>query len=252
MANEVRAVFLDLSGVLYDGSESVPGAAQALRDAQASGLPLRFVTNSARKTRAQLLSDLNSLGFAIDPQALFTAPLTAKAWVQQRNLRPFCLLHSNVLADFADIEQTDPNAVILGDAGDDLNYRQLNHAFHLCLAGAPLIGIGDNRYFKEGGEFYLDAGPFIRALEYAAGTEALIMGKPSPEFFQQVLASVDAAPGQVLMIGDDVFGDIEGALAAGMQGCLVRTGKYRAGDEHKIAGEFGCVASVSEALEGVV
>ena len=40
------------------------------------------------------------------------------------------------------------------------------------------------------------------------------------------------------MIGDDIHGDIEGALDNGLQACLVQTGKYQAGDEKRIDGEF--------------
>ena len=35
--------------------------------------------------------------------------------------------------------------------------------------------------------------------------EAVIVGKPGAEFFHQVLASVDVAPADALMVGDDVF-----------------------------------------------
>jgi ribonucleotide monophosphatase NagD (HAD superfamily) len=51
------------------------------------------------------------------------------------------------------------------------------------------------------------------------------------------------------MVGDDVYGDVEGALKSGLQACLVRTGKYRPGDETKISGDFHTVDSVTEAVE---
>lgn len=36
------------------------------------------------------------------------------------------------------------------------------------------------------------------------------------------------------MVGDDAEADVGGALAAGLQGVLVRTGKYRPGDENRM------------------
>jgi ribonucleotide monophosphatase NagD (HAD superfamily) len=36
------------------------------------------------------------------------------------------------------------------------------------------------------------------------------------------------------MIGDDAASDVGGALAAGLRAILVRTGKYRPGDEQRI------------------
>jgi ribonucleotide monophosphatase NagD (HAD superfamily) len=109
--------------------------------------------------------------------------------------------------------------------------------------------VGYNRYFKSGDQMLMDVGAFIRAIEFAAGIEATIVGKPSTEFFNQVIASTAAAPGRTLMVGDDVFGDVEGALAAGIPACLVRTGKYRAGDEEQVEGDFQVVDSVVEAME---
>ena len=37
------------------------------------------------------------------------------------------------------------------------------------------------------------------------------------------------------MVGDDALADVEGALAVGLQGVLVQTGKYRMDDEAKIS-----------------
>ncbi len=244
-----QALFFDLSGVLYTGSEAIPGAREAIARAQHSGLEIRFLTNTSRKTCARVLEDLQRLGFNIDPAQLYTAPAAARLWVQERDLRPFCLIHPDILPEFADLDQTDPNAVIIGDAADDFCYASLNRAFQLCQQGAPLIGIGRNRYFSLDNQLLLDAGPFIQAIEYAASTEAIIMGKPSAPFFHQVLASTGAEAGRVLMIGDDVFGDVEGALQAGLQGCLVRTGKYLPGDESRIEGRFLCVDSVAVAVD---
>ena len=120
--------------------------------------------------------------------------------------------------------------------------------FRLCQQGAPLVGIGANRYFSADGELWLDAGPFIRAVEYAAGVKAVIMGKPSRDFFRQAIAAANVDPGMTLMVGDDVYGDVEGALNAGLAACLVRTGKYQAGDETRISGVFGNAASLGECV----
>ena len=90
----------------------------------------------------------------------------------------------------------------------------------------------------------LDAGPFIRAIEWAADTRALIMGKPGGSFFQQVVASTPFSADECLMVGDDVFSDVEGAIHAGLRGCLVRTGKYRDGDEAHLPEDAAVVDSI--------
>jgi len=247
----IKAVFFDLSGVLYVGTSAIDGAVRAIDQIQASSLQARFVTNTSRLTRETLLHGLLDQGFDIRSNQLFTAPSAALSWAQQHHKRPYCLVHENIQSEFAELDQHDPDAVIIGDAADGFNYANLNHAFQLCQQGAILIGIGRNRYFKLNDELLLDAGPFINAIEYAASTQAIIMGKPSRAFFEQVLRSVDCNADEVLMIGDDIYGDIQGALESGLQANLVQTGKYQPGDESLIHGDFGVYPSLVQALERV-
>ncbi|NHN35794.1 TIGR01458 family HAD-type hydrolase [Pseudomaricurvus alcaniphilus] len=245
----IESILFDLSGVLYDGDQVIPGAQQAVQRAQRSGIEVRFITNTSQKTRQNLLLHLHSLKFAVEETQLFTAVDAARQWLRQRNLRPFCLVHENIIGEFADFDQHNPNAVLIADAAEGFHYHSLNRAFQLCIAGAPLLGIGYNRYFKSGDQLVLDAGAFIKTIEFGAGVEAVIVGKPSVEFFKQVVASTSARPEHTLMVGDDVFGDVEGALNVGLQAALVRTGKYRPGDEDKVSGDFNTVDSVTEAVE---
>lgn len=244
----IKAVFLDISGVITIGDQVVDGALEAVERIQQQGLELRFLTNTSRQTRQTMVEGLQSSGFACTAEQVYTAPFAARDWMKQQGKRPYCLVHPDIRSEFSNLDQHNPDAVIIGDAADDLNYANLNRAFRLCQAGAPLVGIGRNRYFRLGDEFLLDAGPFIAAIEYAANTQAIIMGKPSVDFFDQVIASVSCDRHEVLMIGDDVFGDVEGALNAGLRACLVQTGKYRAGDERRIEGEFEVKPSIVEAV----
>lgn len=102
---------------------------------------------------------------------------------------------------------------------------------------------------------FLDAGPFVEAIEYACDIEAVIIGKPSIDFFEQVLSSIQLKPEQVALTGDDIYGDIQGALNASLESRLVRTGKYRDGDENKTTPKANVVdnvlAAVEDCLQGI-
>ena len=244
----IRALFFDLSGVLYMGRSAIDGAVAAIDQVQASDFKARFVTNTSRLTGEALLRDLHQLGFDIRPDQLFTATSAARSWVIEHNKRPYCLVHKNIQSEFADLDQSNPNAVIIGDAAEGFNYKNLNRAFQLCKQGSTLIGIGRNRYFKLNDELLLDAGPFIGAIEYAASVEAIIMGKPSTAFFEQVIKSVNCLADEILMIGDDIYGDVQGAIESGLQACLVKSGKYQQGDEDLIDGDFWVYPSIVEVI----
>jgi ribonucleotide monophosphatase NagD (HAD superfamily) len=84
-----------------------------------------------------------------------------------------------------------------------------------------------NRYWASALGLTVDLGMFVAALEYASGKSAAIMGKPSPYMFRLAIQSWNVPPDSVLVIGDDVEGDILGAKNVGMKSVLVKTGKFR-------------------------
>lgn len=77
----------------------------------------------------------------------------------------------------------------------------------------------------------INMGAFVAGLEYSAGVTAEITGKPAPAFFAAALAELGVAAGEAVLIGDDLADDIGGAQAAGIDAILVRTGKFRPGDD---------------------
>lgn len=230
----IEGVLLDLSGVLYVGDAALPGAARALGSMRNAGLPVRFVTNVTRRPFDEILKGLQAMGFDIAPDELLTAPRAARRYVEAHRLRPYLLVHPALEAEFADLATDSPNAVLLGDAEDRFDYAHLNRAFRVLMEGGQLLAMGNNHYFQDRDGLSLDIGPFVAALEYASGQEAVVLGKPSADFYRVAVDSLGCEMQSTVMVGDDAFADVDGALAAGLQGILVRTGKYRAGDEGKI------------------
>ncbi len=231
----IRGVLCDLSGVVYVGDRLLPGAQEALLSLRAAGVPLRFVTNVSRMPRWRILDHLSGLGMEVAENDLFTPVIAARAYLLEKQLTPHLLVHPDLQCELADLCGEHADVVLLGDAGHSFTYESLNRAFRILIEGAPLVALGSNRYFREGDGLSLDAGPFVKALEYAADTRARVMGKPSSEFFHSAVASLGLDPAEVVMVGDDVETDVQGALDAGMQAILVRTGQYRDGDAARVA-----------------
>jgi HAD superfamily hydrolase (TIGR01458 family) len=226
----VRALLIDLDGVLYVEDDVVPGARRAVEALRTEGLDLRFVTNTTTRPRRAILERLNRLGFAVEPGELATPAALAVAHCRRHGHRRVALLMPDaVKEDFATLAEAAEgvDAVIVGDLGARFAYPVLNRAFRELMDGAELIALQRNRFWRTPDGLSLDVGPFVAALEYAAQTEAVVVGKPSPEFFRTVLAGIPAGPRVAAMVGDDVESDVGGAQAAGLAGILVRTGKYR-------------------------
>lgn len=228
-----RAVFIDLAGVVYQGPALIPGAAEAIARLRAAGLAVRFLTNTTRTPRREIVAQLAAMGVVLADEDLFTPARSACDWLAARGMTPHLLIHPALAEDFAECPREGPLAVVVGDAGEAFSYGAMNAAFRTLAEGSPLLALARNRTFRDADELLsLDAGAFVVGLEFAARTQALVLGKPAPEFYALALASAGCRPEEAVMIGDDAEADVAGALAAGLGAAvLVRTGKYRPGDE---------------------
>jgi HAD superfamily hydrolase (TIGR01458 family) len=228
--SSVRALLIDLDGVLYVEDEPIPGAKEAVAALRERGLGLRFVTNTTARSQRQTLERLERLGFGVAPEELVTpAALARRRCEEAGHERVALIMNEDVKRDFEGLTETDsgPDAVIMGDLGEAFGFEILNRAFRLVMDGAELIALQKNRFWLTPDGLSLDAGPFVAAIEYATGCEALVVGKPSAAFFELVLGDLGAGAEQSAMVGDDVETDVGGAMEAGLTGILVRTGKYR-------------------------
>lgn len=229
----IRGVLLDLAGVVYDGEQPIAGAIGAVERLRDAGLPLRFVSNTTRSTKQAILARLHGMGLAAGTDELFTPSAAARAWLAHHRCTPHLLVHRGLEPEFRGLPRAGRPAVVIGDAGDGFTYRALNDAFRTLTEGAEFLALAGNRSFRDAdGGLSLDAGPFVAALEFATGRRATVLGKPSADFFLAALAGMGCPAGEAVMVGDDAEGDVAGALRAGLSvALLVRSGKYRPGDE---------------------
>ncbi|XP_049502580.1 phospholysine phosphohistidine inorganic pyrophosphate phosphatase isoform X2 [Panthera uncia] len=234
----VRGVLLDISGVLHDSGEGggvpIPGSVEALARLKQSQLKVRFCTNESQKSRGDLVGLLRHMGFDISEDEV-TAPAPATCLIlKERGLRPHLLIHDGIRSEFAQIDTSNPNCVVIADAGESFSYQNMNKAFQVLmeLDNPVLISLGKGRYYKETSGLMLDVGAYTKALEYACGIKAEVVGKPAPGYFQSALQEMGIESHEAIMIGDDIVGDVGGAQRCGMRALQVRTGKFRPSDEH--------------------
>jgi HAD superfamily hydrolase (TIGR01458 family) len=232
----MAAILLDVDGVLHVSGAPIAGGAAAVRRLRADGHRLRFVTNSTTRPRAQLAEQLRAMGIELDDDELQTTGGVAATILAGR--RVLALTMPGLLDDLDGLQLVGMNvdAVLIGgaDEGEEtgrvFSYLNLNRAFHELDAGAELYCLHKNRWWQTADGARLDAGAFVAGLEYAAETEATVLGKPSTAYFAAALEALDAEPGLTWMVGDDLEGDTIGAQKHGMRTILVRTGKFRPDD----------------------
>ncbi len=228
--SSMKGILFDLDGVLYIGSRAIEGAVEAIGKIRDSGIPCRFVTNTSTFSLVSLQQKINAFGFSIPANEIISAPQATLLYLKHQQ-DPVCrlLLADDVKKDFKGFRQSDTaaNYIVIGDIGDAWSYQLLNEIFNCLMNGAKLIAIHKNRFWQTEHGLQMDIGGFIDSLEYTSGVKAMIIGKPSPDFFQIALDDLGLKPSEAFIVGDDIDVDVGGGQQFGLKGVLVKTGKYR-------------------------
>ena len=234
----IRGLLLDVDGTLLSDDRPIPGAAQAVDHLRGAGLRVRITTSITRRSRGAIADLLRSCGFVIDTEMVLNPSVLARRRVLESGRTCASLLVPDpARADFEGIERSDtqPDWLVVGDLGRAWTWDRLNTAFRSLRDGARLLALHKNPYWHDPADgWVLDAGAVVAALEYATGTVAEVVGKPSIDFFRLALADLGLPAGEVMVVGDDPETDVAGGAAAGCRTALVRTGQFN-GDGRSLA-----------------
>ena len=232
-SRSMAAILLDVDGVFHISGRPIDGAGDAIRRLRDDGHRLRFVTNSTTRSRADLAEDLRALGVELDEDEVETTPRAAARTLAGKRVLALTLEAIRTELEGVNLVGEEADAVLLGgtDETEESNrvfsYMNLARAFAELEAGAELYCLHKNPWWQTSRGPLLDSGAFVAGLEYAAGIEATVLGKPSPAFFGAALDVLDADPEFTWMVGDDLEADVAGARGCGLNTILVRTGKFR-------------------------
>jgi glycerol-1-phosphatase len=222
---------LDLDGTVYLSGAAIPGAAEALRKADAAGMRLAYVTNNAFRTPAAIAALLTSFGVPADPQDVVTSAQAAarmlaerlpagapvlviggsglRMAVRERGLRPV-----STAADR-------PQAVVQGYA-PDVDYSILAEGGLAVAAGALFVASNGDLTLPSRRGRQPGNGSLTQVIATATGVTPLVAGKPEPPLHHEsVLRTAAKHP---LVVGDRLDTDIEGAQRVGADSLLVLTG----------------------------
>jgi HAD superfamily hydrolase (TIGR01458 family) len=239
----VRALLLDLDGVLVLKGVPILGAAESLATLESRGIPFLVGTNTSLFSRATLSRELRAAGIDVAPERIVSAASAAAGYCRRHfpNEPVYVMGSPDGLVEFEGLrllsnsEAADAGtaaAVVVGDAADEFTPGNMQSAFTLLKNGAQFIAMHKNRWWLTPAGATLDAGAYVAGLEYGAEKRALVTGKPSRAFFAEGLRLLAVqfgrglSPGEVAMVGDDLWNDVKGAQRAGLRGVFVLSGKH--------------------------
>ena len=245
----ITAALLDIDGTLVARGRPVPGAASTLAWLRDRGIGVRLLTNIDSRTPATVCRELAAAGIEVDASSVFTPVVAALRFLEQQpSSRCHLLLSDELRALFAahDAGEGEADYVLVGDCRQVAGYAPLNAAFRRLKDGAQLLALQRGRFFLTADGASLDTGAFVALLEYASGQTSRSFGKPSPDFFAMALAELGCAPGEAVVVGDDITTDVAGAVAVGASAVLVRTGKFAGGPPAAAAAPLAVIDSIAD------
>lgn len=226
----IKGLLIDLEGVLYVDDLPIEGAIEAVTALKRSGMFCRFLTNTSTQSRTDIVRKLEKMGFPIEEFEIFTAPYAVRLYLDclpSRKCR--YVVAKSIMQEFRWVNEDADllTHIIIGDIGPNWDYLLLNDILMDLLSGAELVAIHKNRFWQTESGLKLDIGSIVAALEYGSNKAARVLGKPSKAFFDMAVTDMGLFDKDVMVIGDDVDSDIDGAKKAGLLAALCQTGKFR-------------------------
>ncbi len=222
-------VLIDFDGIIRIGKSIADDAKAFLTILKDKKIPHYIISNSTLNTSNDIKLFLKQNGINFDVNAMTTVD-AALQYVKKNKLKISVYCDNTIKGLFKDfIDDTNPDAVVIGDIGREWSYEVLNKIFQTVMKGADIIALQKNKFWNPDGKgLVLDAGAFISAIEYATNKQSILIGKPSEIYFNSALDYLGYNNGDSFyMVGDDLETDIVGSQKLGGKGILVFTGKTK-------------------------
>ncbi len=245
LADNFDGFLVDLDGVVWEGSEMVPGAVEALGKLLAEGTEIVFVTNNSVKKPSAYAARLRDAGVEIADDRVVTAgAATARLAAEATGHDGTAFVigapgFKEVIAGtglrLLEGEEAHGADAVLVSGHREFDYAELATATRALQGGAALFATSRDPTLPMPGGALPGTGATLAAVETASGKRAAIGGKPERHLFDLALNSLrcdlsmhDRGKSQrnarVAMVGDRIASDIEGGRRAGLETILVLSG----------------------------
>jgi HAD superfamily hydrolase (TIGR01450 family) len=229
----IRAVLLDLDGVMYRGARLCNGAAEFVRFVRARDVRTFFLSNNSRSGPEVVARKLTELGVPTpDDEVITAAELVVEHMARLRRKGSVAVLGSDWLS-----EQLQAAGWSLGGADADYVLVGLDHQFTYAklqigvgalLGGATFVAANRDPVNPIEGTLEPGCGALVAALETATGRRAKCIGKPSLRILDKALGRLRLGSEQTLMVGDSLVSDMVLARRGGTHSALLLSGQTSA------------------------
>lgn len=220
---------IDMDGVIYRGSELIPGADRFVGGLRDADVPFLFLTNNSQRTCRDVATKIQRLGIEVEERHIYTCAMATARFLatQKPGGTAFVIgdgglmtaLHS---AGFSIVDR-DPDFVVVGE-GRSLNFEMAEAALGMILNGAKLVATNMDPNCPTQTGTRPGCGAIVALLETASGVKAFSVGKPSPVMLRAARKELGLSSDETIVIGDTMETDILGGVQMGYRTILVLSG----------------------------
>lgn len=248
-----KAWVFDMDGVLYVGTQTLPGVAELLDALRLRGRGIMLATNNSMSTPAMYTKKLATMGIDVEPGAILTSALATRDYLEREFPAGGGLfvigmpaLREQLFADgvFHPVQygEEKPAALVLG-LDKEFTYEKLKAGTAAIWDGARFIATNADATLPTENGLVPGAGSIVSAFRTASGVEPTVIGKPETPMMEMALARLGVEPHEAVMVGDRLDTDILAGHRAGMLTALVLTGVSRREEIFRAAARPDVVAN---------
>ena len=228
---DVRCFLLDMDGTFYLGENLIPGSLDFIRRVEKTGRDFLFLTNNSSHNADFYVKRLARMGLSVSREKVLTSGEATAAVLQEKypGKRAFVLGNEFLLAEMREagvkVDQADPELVVVG-YDTTLDYKKMTAVCDLVRAGLPYIATHPDFNCPTETGFAPDIGAIMAFIEASTGRRAdLVVGKPNTGIVRAALSRTGLTAGEMAMVGDRLYTDVETGLKSGMLSVLVMSGE---------------------------
>ena len=229
---DVRAVLLDMDGVIYVGDQALPGVQEFLDYMDSTGREWLFVTNNSSRTSQDFSEKLAGMSVSASPDKILGSAEAVANWLAERTnhgtkviMMGEASLRNALLAKGFDlVDDWSIAEVAVASIHYDVNYEELSRMTLAIRNGARFIATNPDKTLPTERGQVPGTGSMVALLTVASDVSPEYVGKPYPGMYEQAIERVGTEPSTTLMVGDRYETDIEGAIELGMPTAGVLTG----------------------------
>ncbi|MBQ9475387.1 MAG: HAD-IIA family hydrolase [Bacteroidales bacterium] len=237
MLSGLRHIALDMDGTIYLGKVLFPFTLPFLEKLGRMGITYSFLTNNPTSSIDDYVAKLLRMGVPCTPEQMYTTTTATIDYIKTHypEARKLFLLGTpSMIGQFeqagfyscADSPDDVPDVVVAA-FDKTLVYSRLCRCAWWISRGLPYIATNPDWVCPtDEPTILVDCGSICACLEAAAGRKPdVVIGKPNPDILLGVAGHMGLEPGQIAMVGDRIYTDVQTALNAGACGVLVLSGE---------------------------